>query len=131
MVPTNFNLPLRSLNLPYTVKNIEENVIKVSDQGFKFFGAISLSGWAIFIFISTLFVLHQDYKTSPTNSKVVSHTHFWVFVKSIYLMMHKSGDRVIDPSHLSKSKVTRAVALPTVFAYSVDAIMSARAAITR
>ena len=37
---------------------------KVSDQGLKFCGAIS--GRAIF-FISTLFVLHQDYKTSPTN----------------------------------------------------------------
>ena len=36
---------------------------RVSDRGLKFCGAIS--GRAIF-FISTLFVLHQDYKTSPT-----------------------------------------------------------------
>ena len=37
---------------------------RVSDRGLKFCGAIS--GRAIF-FISTLFVLHQDNKTLPTN----------------------------------------------------------------
>jgi hypothetical protein len=44
--------------------NVEEDMVKVSDQGLEFYGAIA--GRAIF-FISTLFVLYQDNKTSPTN----------------------------------------------------------------
>jgi hypothetical protein len=39
---------------------------KVSDRGLKLCGANAISGRAIF-FISTLFVLHQDYKTSSTD----------------------------------------------------------------
>jgi hypothetical protein len=39
-----------------------------------------------FSFISTLFVLHQDYKTSPL-TKAVNSTHFLVFVKISLLLL--------------------------------------------
>jgi hypothetical protein len=45
----------------------------------------SISGRAIFI-MSTLFVLHQDYKHHQL-TEAVSSTHFWVFVKiSLFLV---------------------------------------------
>jgi hypothetical protein len=52
---------------------------RVSDRGLKFCGATS--GQAIFL-ISILFLLHQDYKTSP------SSIHFWVFVKISLLFVN-------------------------------------------
>jgi hypothetical protein len=85
MAPQNFIFNPRSLTFDHVLFDVShvantETIYNsiVSDRELKCCGAIS--GRAIF-FISTLFVLHQGNKTSPTNYKAVSSTHFRVFVK--------------------------------------------------